>query len=183
MKSTAIAVAAVLAAAALAGCETTRYEANSQAVDDATITANVKSALVQDPTTRARNISVNTLNGTVELSGFVDSHAESREAERDASNVPGVRSVQNQLQITGEPGRAVVGSATSDQAISENVRSALASNPDTSTPRIKVSTSEGVVQLAGFVDTSEQRSEAGSIARSVQGVRSVDNDLRLNPRD
>ncbi len=178
----AIAAAAVLAAASLAGCATgPAYESNAQAVDDATITANVKAALLQDPDTRASNISVNTIHGRVDLTGFVNSRREGDEADRDARNVAGVRSVNNELQINA--GGPVLGRATDDRTITEDVRSALASNPETQSSRIEVSTSDGVVQLAGFVNTDEQRAEAGSIARSVQGVRRVDNDLRLNPAD
>lgn len=179
-----IAAAAVLAAAtmAMSGCATgPAYESNAQAVDDATITANVKAALLQDPDTRASNISVNTIHGRVDLTGFVNSRREGDEAEHDARNVAGVRSVNDELQINA--GGPVVGRATDDRTITEDVRSALASNPQTQSARIQVSTSAGVVQLAGFVDTEEQRAEAGSIARSVQGVRHVDNDLRLNPAD
>lgn len=176
-----IALAAALAAATLASCATRpAYESNAAAVDDATITANVKAALVQDSATRASNISVNTIHGNVELTGFVNSREEGDEAEHDARDVAGVRSVENKLQVNAGRG-PVLGRATDDRTISEDVRSALASNPETENSRIQVATSDGVVQLVGFVNSEEQRSAAGSVARSVQGVRRVDNDLRLNP--
>jgi hyperosmotically inducible periplasmic protein len=179
---TGIAAAAALAAATLAGCATgPAYESNAAAVDDATITADVKASLVQDPETRGSNISVNTIRGDVELTGFVNSRDEGDQATHDARRVAGVRSVDNKLQING--GGPVLGRATDDRAISEDVRSALASNPETESSRIQVSTSEGVVQLAGFVNTDEQRESAGHVANSVQGVRRVDNDLRLSPAD
>jgi hyperosmotically inducible periplasmic protein len=179
-----VALAALLAAATLAGCETAPpYESNARAIDDSTITANVKAALVQDPATRSRNISVNTIRGTVELTGFVDSRGERDEAARDAGSVAGVRSVDDELEINSGGGGPVVGSIPDDRAISEEVRSALASNPETESSRIKVTTSEGVVQLAGFVNSNDERIAAGNVASSVQGVRRVDNDLRLNPGD
>lgn len=175
-------VAAALTAATLAGCATgPAYESNAEAVDDATITANVKAALLQDSETRASNISVNTVRGRVELTGFVNSREEGDEAMHDARRIAGVRSVSNELQING--GGPVLGRATDDRSISEEVRSALASNPETQSSRIEVTTSGGVVQLAGFVNTEEQRATAGNVASSVQGVRHVDNDLRLNPAD
>src|SRR6185437_14539185 len=175
-----MAVAAVLAAATLASCATgPTYESNAEAVDDATITANVKAALLQDPDTRASNIAVNTIHGRVDLTGFVNSREVGDEAAHDARCVAGVRSVNNELQVNG--GGPVLGRATDDRTITEDVRSALASNPDTETSRIQVSTADGIVQLAGFVDSEEQRDAAGSIASRVQGVRHVDNDLRLNP--
>lgn len=177
-----IAIAAALAATMMAGCATgPAYESNAEAVDDATITANVKAALLQDPETRASNISVNTIHGRVDLTGFVNSRGEGDEATHAARQVAGVRSVNNELQING--GGPVLGRATDDRTISEEVRSALASNPETESSRIQVSTSDGVVQLAGFVNSEEQRAAAGSVAGTVQGVRHVDNDLRLTPND
>jgi hyperosmotically inducible periplasmic protein len=179
---------ALLLAGSAVGCVSTpRYDqSNARAVDDATITANVKAALVQDPATRSRNISVNTLNGTVELSGFVDSREERHEAEQVAGSIAGVRLVQNQLQVNGGaaaypyPSNApVVATARDDRTITSQVRSALAANPETATPAIKVSTADGVVQLAGFVDSNDQRDTASGIARAVPGVRRVDNDLHL----
>jgi len=164
---------------ALAGCETTHYTSNERAVSDSTITANVKAALVQDPETRASNISVNTLDGTVELSGFVNTPGESHEADRIASNVAGVHSVKNRLQVNDQ-GPAVA-SANDDAVITNRVEAALAANPNTGASQIKVSTSDGVVDLAGFVNSNEQRDNAVSVTRSVPGVRSVDNDLRLAP--
>jgi osmotically-inducible protein OsmY len=68
-----------------------------QYVDDATITANVKGELVAEPTTKAYQISVETLNGTVQLSGFVQSAEEKSKAGEIAKAVPGVKSVKNDL--------------------------------------------------------------------------------------
>jgi hyperosmotically inducible periplasmic protein len=177
-----ITLAALVAAATLAGCETSPpYASNAEAIDDATITANVKAALTQDPETRASNISVNTIRGTVELTGFVAVPAQLDEAARDAGSVAGVRSVDNELRVSdaGPAGGPVVGSTLDDRTISYNVRAALAANPETASSQIKVTTANGVVQLAGFVASNEQRAAAGTVASSVQGVRGVDNDLRL----
>jgi hyperosmotically inducible protein len=173
-------VGAAAAAAVIAGCESTgSYDANRQGVDDATISADVKAALVQDPTTRSSNISVNTMRGTVELSGFVDSPDQRREAARVAGNIAGVHSVDNELQINSQV--PVVGAAMSDDAITSRVQVALASSPETRGAPVKVSTYQGVVQLAGFVNSRQEREAAAAVAGSVQGVRSVDNDLRVAP--
>jgi len=174
----------VAAAALLAGCTMDRYDSdsNQQAVDDSTIAANVKAALVQDPGTRASNISVNAMHGVVELTGFVDTPDQRHEAANVAKNVAGVRSVDNELHVNSPNGYPpVVGSALSDDAITDRVHSALANDPATQGAHIKVTTDRGVVQLAGFVNSNSVRDEAGNVAGSVQGVRSVDNDLRLGP--
>jgi hyperosmotically inducible protein len=174
-------IAVLAAGASLTGCETTHHVSNYQAVSDATISANVKAALVQDPDTRASNISVNTINGTVELSGFVDTRDQRRAAVRVARSVDGVQSVREELAVNDQ-GR-VVGAANSDDSITRQVQSALGANRQTADARINVTTDDGVVQLSGFVDSNQQRDTAADIANTVQGVRKVDNDLRLTSGD
>lgn len=68
-------------------------------VDDATITAKVKSALIANPLTKAHQINVDTDNGGVELSGFVDSADAKMEAARVAKGVAGVAKVDNKLEV------------------------------------------------------------------------------------
>jgi len=89
--------AAVLAACAGAGQKTGQF------VDDATITSKIKTAFATDKTVSAMQINVDTNQGNVRLSGFVDSDAEKRRAEEIARNVSGVRSVTNALTVQREP--------------------------------------------------------------------------------
>src|SRR5690606_42056481 len=85
---------------ALAGCAgTADRESTGEYIDDAAITAHVKTALIRQDEVKARNINVETFRGTVQLSGFVDSREESRRAEETAKGVSGVKKVQNDLQI------------------------------------------------------------------------------------
>jgi|SRR5882757_9733798 len=68
-------------------------------VDDAAITAKVKTALIADSTTKAHQINVTTNNGQVQLSGFVDSAAAREQAAKLALQVNGVVSVQNNIDV------------------------------------------------------------------------------------
>jgi hyperosmotically inducible protein len=68
-------------------------------VDDSLLTTKVKAALVGNPVTKARQINVETLNGVVQLSGFVDSNDEISEATKVASSVSGVKNVENKLAV------------------------------------------------------------------------------------
>ena len=87
-------------AAALVGCAATpHHESTGQAFDDTTITSKVKADFIEDPLTKGREISVTTQHGVVYLSGFVDSKEQQNEAVRVAQAVPGVRSVDNELQL------------------------------------------------------------------------------------
>ena len=70
-----------------------------ETLDDSVITAKVKTALVGDPVTKARQISVETLHGVVQLSGFVDSEAERDQASVVAKGVAGVHDVRNDLAV------------------------------------------------------------------------------------
>jgi osmotically-inducible protein OsmY len=87
-------------AVALIGCAATpHHEATGQAFDDATITSKVKADFIESPLTKGRDISVTTEHGVVHLSGFVDSKEQRDEAVRVAKAVPGVSSVDNELQL------------------------------------------------------------------------------------
>ena len=93
---------ALLAGATLAGtgCSVMRgQETAGSYVDDATITTAIKAKFVEDKTVDAAAIKVETLNGTVQLSGFAKSASERSQAENIARNTKGVRSVQNNLSV------------------------------------------------------------------------------------
>ena len=84
----------------LAACAPTRTrESTGEVIDDTVITTKVKTALITNPTTKARQIDVETYKGVVQLSGFVDDAAEKAEAGRIAAQVGGVTNVRNELAI------------------------------------------------------------------------------------
>lgn len=96
-----------LALAALAGttilttgCAMIRGQETPGAyIDDAAITTSVKAQFVEDKTVDAGAINVQTLNGTVALSGFAKSNAERAQAEYIARHTKGVREVRNTLTV------------------------------------------------------------------------------------
>ena len=92
----------VLAASlvALAGCAVTRGQETVGAyVDDAAITTSVKARFVDNHDVDASSIKVETLNGSVMLSGFAKNMRERDTAEVIARNVTGVRSVHNEISV------------------------------------------------------------------------------------
>ena len=84
-----------------AGCTATTGRSTGQNVDDATITASVKSKLVADRAANLTRVDVDTTNKVVALNGVVESPAQKRRAEELAKQVNGVRRVDNNLQIQG----------------------------------------------------------------------------------
>ena len=96
------AVAAMLAISALSlsGCAVTRGQETVGAyLDDTSITTSVKARLLDNANVAGTSIGVETLNGTVMLSGFAKNSTERSTAETIARNVNGVRSVNNSIVV------------------------------------------------------------------------------------
>ena len=99
-RNTLTAIVAAIALLTATGCAVTRGQETVGAyVDDATITTKVKAQFVESKAVAATSIRVETLNGTVMLSGFAKNATERQEAERIARNVNGVRSVRNEIAV------------------------------------------------------------------------------------
>lgn len=82
------------------GCAVVRgQETTGSYVDDTAITTAVKAKFVEDKTVAASAISVETLNGTVQLSGFAKSTAEKNQAENIARSVKNVKGVRNDIIV------------------------------------------------------------------------------------
>ena len=82
------------------GCAVTRGQETVGAyVDDATMTTQIKSRFIENKQVDAASIHVETLNGTVLLSGFAKDATEKMTAENIARKVNGVRSVRNEIAI------------------------------------------------------------------------------------
>ena len=102
MRTLPLLLASVLAVGGLAttGCAVTDGQSTvGQYVDDTTITTRVKKRMAEDPTVSAMRINVETLNGTVQLSGFAASQTEKDHAAQIARGVPDVKDVRNNITI------------------------------------------------------------------------------------
>ena len=71
------------------------------------------------------------------------------------------------------------GEYVDDSVITIKVKGAILEDPALSSAEINVETFKGVVQLSGFVNSSARFTKAIEVARSVKGVKSVKNDMRL----
>ncbi len=94
------ATAAALVLLTASGCAVTRGQETVGAyVDDAAITTSVKARFVDNPDVDAASIKVETLNGTVMLSGFAKNINERSSAEAIARKVNGVKMVRNEVVV------------------------------------------------------------------------------------
>lgn len=95
-----LALATLTGATLLSGCSVMRGQETAGAyVDDAAITTAIKAKFVEDKIVSAGSISVETLNGTVQLSGFANSAEEKSKAEQIARNSRNVRAVRNDIIV------------------------------------------------------------------------------------
>lgn len=78
-----------------------------------------------------------------------------------------------------DSGRRSVGQVVDDAAITAGVKAAIVNEPTLKVSEIQVETYDGVVQLSGFVSSAANIATASTVARSVNGVKSVKNDIRL----
>jgi osmotically-inducible protein OsmY len=77
------------------------------------------------------------------------------------------------------PQQSSTGQYIDDTAITTKVKTGIFNEPSLKSGQITVETYKSVVQLSGFVDSAASMDKAVAIARSVQGVSSVKNDMRL----
>lgn len=99
-RTTLAAAAMAVAVLTTAGCAVSRgQETTGSYIDDATITSQVKGRMLDNPNVAGTSISVETLNGTVMLSGFAKNALEKDTAERIAHGVNGVKTVKNQIVV------------------------------------------------------------------------------------
>jgi hyperosmotically inducible periplasmic protein len=174
-------IAVVLVAATVllgTACSATRTQrAPGEHVDDAALVTSVKSALIANESTKARDIKVEVNRGVVQLNGFVDSQEQKSEAASIARNIDGVKEVRNNLIV--EERASTLGEVIDDSTLTAKVKAALIASEETKAHQINVETKQGVVQLSGFVDDAATKSAATSVAKSVTGVRLVMNDLSI----
>jgi hyperosmotically inducible periplasmic protein len=80
---------------------------------------------------------------------------------------------------TGDRYKQSTGEYIDDHGLSSHVKSALGEDTQYKYEDVNVVTFKGVVQLSGFVNTSDQKSRAGDIASKVNGVTEVKNNITI----
>jgi hyperosmotically inducible protein len=151
-------------------------------VEDATITATIKSKLLWNSNTDGLDIHIDTNNGKVTLSGSVSSDAEKSLAGRIAKESDGVVGVKNELALVNKsdtvmkplPAAANPQPTMSDAWVTAKVKSSLMLTRGVDSLDIKVTTRDGVVSLQGVVDSTAERELAIRVAQDIRGVKKVD---------
>lgn len=195
-------IVGMLAAGLIAGaCGTPEGDRGGYATDpaavetrtersDTAIATEIRGRFYGDDMVRGRYLEVHVNEGAVTLAGAVDTDEARRRAEQLAEEVDGVRNVQNRLDVTTEDRQAAGGTRTDDRDdvnagwITTKIQAQYFMTPDVRARGVDVTTSDtGVVTLAGEVESQESRRRAEEIARQTDGVRQVENQLRVVPED
>jgi hyperosmotically inducible protein len=170
-------------------------------MNDAWITTQVYAKFFGDPDIKGRNISVDTTAGVVTLSGEVHSAAEHSQAVAKAKGTDGVKQVMDKLAVTPgdrpatadirdkvaatlprdkEQAKAQaktaaqrVGKEISDTWITTQVQAMYFLDREVKGMQINVTTTAGVVTLAGSVESEGVRQKALADAKSIEGVKQV----------
>lgn len=147
-------------------------------MDDSIITTKVKAELLSNDAIESGDISVETEKGVVTLSGFVASQDQVQHALNVTEKVEGVQSVSDKLNVKGEDDQSLKEYAD-DAMITSAVKAKLLTDDVVPSLGVSVETQDGVVQLTGEVENDGQATQAENVAKGIDGVKSVKNDLKV----
>ncbi len=150
---------------------------------DGDIAEDIQYRLRADADVAAGLITVVVQQGEVTLAGSVRSAAERMRAEEQVWTVPGVRAVENNLDVQWwrADEMAAWPDPWTDGLIRETIEEALQRNPRVDAGQVATTVRDGVVILMGEVVHLQAKRAAEEEARNIVGVRRVQNQLRVRP--
>jgi len=139
------------------------------------------------PYLRPFDLKVTVIENCATLSGTVGEEANKDLAQQIALAVPGIKSVDNRIEVVAQfvppasPSNRAFGELVDDTTVTSAVRSKLAWSRYADGLRASVTSSKGMVRITGHVTTAEGKNAASNLALSTHGVRSVTNELDIQP--
>ena len=146
--------------------------AQESAISDKTITQKVDRELFFQADVPAHLIDAQTNEGIVMLEGKTNSMLAKERAAKVAMAVKGVRGVVNHIEV--EP------PYRTDYAIATDVKEALLDDPATESFEVEVAVEDGIVTLAGEVQSWQEKKLTGYVAKGVKGVKGLNNEVEIN---
>jgi hyperosmotically inducible periplasmic protein len=141
---------------------------------DSRIESSARQSYVFKTYLKGDDIKIESKDGIVTLTGTVSEEYHKTMAQETLSGLPGVKSVNNKLEIKGEPP-----TANSDAWILNNVKVTLKFSRNVSASATKVDVKEGVVTLRGEAATQAQKELTTEYVKDVQGVKDVKNEMTV----
>lgn len=152
-------------------CNAEQDQDDINELSDDRITEAVKVDLLVTRGIDTERITAATMDGIVTLSGVADNLLTKERASRVASTIKGVRSVVNNISVVSD---------REDSATKHDIEAALAADPATEKWEIVVSVDDGYTMLTGSVDSWQEKELAGTVAKGVDGVTAISNDITVD---
>ena len=119
-------------------------------------------------------------DGVVTLTGTADNQAQKELTGVYAKEIDWVKSVKNDIVVNEKPKMGeTMGEKIDDASITSQVKYALLTHKSTSALKTKITTTDGVVVITGVAANDAEKSLVGKLAKSVRGVKSVDNNMTV----
>lgn len=141
---------------------------------DSQIESSFKESYAYKTFLKDENIKISSKDGVVTLSGNVFNQAHKPMAQDTAEALPGVKRVDNRIEIKGEQAPEY-----SDTWISMKVKSALLYHRSVSGFSTEVFVKDGIVTLKGEADNTAQKDLTSQFAQDIDGVKSVNNEMTI----
>jgi hyperosmotically inducible periplasmic protein len=169
-KATSLSALVVAAAAMLA----TSLPLSASDTDER-IESSAKATYVFQTYLKGDDIKFDSKDGVVTLTGTVATESHKAMAQEIVTDLPGVKSVNNDLTLAGEPS-----ASSSDLWIKDKVKTTLLFHRSVSAVNTEVGVQDGAVTLSGVASSDAERELASEYARDVDGVKSVDNRMTVS---
>ena len=121
------------------------------------------------------DIKIESNDGNVTLTGIVADNFNKSLAQETVAGLPGVKSVDNRLEVKNEPP-----TANSDAWLRDKVKSTLMFHRSVSASTTEVNVKDGIVTLRGDAATEAQRDLTTEYAKDVEGVKGVNNEMTVS---
>lgn len=152
----------------LVNCSTENQPETVELPSDEEITQVIETELEKASEVPESEIEVNSKDGVITLTGSVPNLLAKQSAAEISSSVHGVLSVVNNIKVTA---------SREDEAIEEDLKNSIATNPVTERWQVSPSVQNGLVTLTGTVDSWQERQLVEKLASSVKGVTEVQNNI------
>jgi osmotically-inducible protein OsmY len=121
------------------------------------------------------DINIQSKDGVVSLTGTVSEESHKSLAQETVADLPGVKSVDNRLEVKGAPA-----TPNSDALLMDKVKSALMFRRSVSAEKTEVDVKDGIVTLRGTATSQAQKDLTTEYAKDVEGVKDVRNEMTVS---
>ena len=118
------------------------------------------------------DIKIQSKDGAVTLTGLVSEESHKSLAQETVAGLPGVKSVDNKLEVKGAPP-----AANSDAWLTDKVKATLLFHRSVSAGKTEVYVQDGIVTLRGHATSQAQKELTTEYAKDVEGVKDVNNEM------